>query len=131
MPVLSVAAEARPVDEALAAASEAPTAVAAAAASADGTPAKGPAAEPSPPAPPPPPPTPPSPEPGRSSSRRRLSLAALGATLVVAAGAAGLSLAPGDEPRADAAPPSKPKGPTLEQRLRTELASPRCAPGGS
>ena len=60
-------------------------------------------------------PEPSSPQPRRPA--RRLSLlAGLAATLVIAAGAAGLSLASGDEPPA-AAPP-KPQGPSLAERVR-------------
>jgi hypothetical protein len=48
--------------------------------------------------------------------RRRSLLAGMAASLVLAAGAAGLSLSPGDEPRADAAP--KPQGPSVAERVR-------------
>ena len=80
------------------------------------------AAEPSPPPPEPAavePPPPASPQPRRP--RRLALLAGLAATLVTAAGAAGFSLASGEEPRASAAP-LPPQGPSLAEQVRDVVA---------
>ncbi len=73
-----------------------------------------PAAVAPPPVPEPDPEPQPSPQPRRS--RRLTLLAGVAATLVLAAGAAGFSLASGEEPPAAAAP--APKGPSLAERVR-------------
>jgi serine/threonine protein kinase len=56
----------------------------------------------------------PAPSPRPRRSRRRPLLAGLAATMVIAAGAAGLSVAQGEEPPA----PPKPAGPSLAERVR-------------